>query len=81
MPPCRHTHLILLPESGQRLRCRRCHLTLSAEELQDGFCPECYESSGRRHYDFEPVESTQETRYRCEQCGILIQYRSRQETT
>lgn len=81
MSDCRHMHLLLLPENPGRLRCRRCHLTLTAEELQGGHCPECFETTGQRHYDFEPIETMEETRYRCEQCGALIQYRARQEAT
>jgi ribosomal protein S27AE len=76
MTECRHTHLVLLPQSRKRLRCRRCHLTLTPEELGGDYCPECFETSGARHNDFEVLEWLEEARYRCEQCGALIEYRA-----
>ncbi len=79
MAACRHTHLELLPPSGQRLRCRHCHLTLTAEELGGGHCPECFEALGVRHYDFETLQGQEEVRYRCEQCGAVIDYRPYQK--
>jgi hypothetical protein len=74
MPSCSHDQLELLPEKKQRVRCRHCHLTISEQELGDGFCPECYEKSGDKRYDFEPlpVDHDGPARYRCEQCGIII---------
>ncbi len=75
MTRCRHHHLALLPEKSRRLRCRRCHLTIDADELQGGFCPECYEANGTRHNDFEVLVSPQGTQYRCEQCGAVIDYK------
>jgi hypothetical protein len=48
-------------------------LTISAEELGDGFCPECFEANGNKHYEFEPMAATQTgARYRCEECGAII---------
>jgi rubrerythrin len=57
------------------VRCRVCHLTLKTEELEDGYCPECYDRDGRRQTDFEEVtgENNVPTRYRCEDCGVLIE--------
>jgi predicted RNA-binding Zn-ribbon protein involved in translation (DUF1610 family) len=75
MNECRHHQLVLLPQNHKRLRCRRCHLTLTAEELGSDYCPECFETSGIRHDDFEALEWTEEARYRCEQCGAAIEYR------
>ena len=74
MTPCRHATLELLVERKSTMRCRRCHLTLAAEELGDGYCPECFDSSGTKHFDFEELAHTgsQGSRYRCEDCGILI---------
>ncbi len=74
MLTCRHNRLLLLPTSGIRLQCRQCHLTISAEELDGGYCPECYDSTGVRQYDFTPVSDEDDTvaRYRCEDCGVVI---------
>ncbi len=74
MTLCKHSHLVLLPEAPRRLRCRRCHLTIKAEELDQKYCPECFESSGKRYEDFEIVESEAGTRYRCEECHAVIEY-------
>ncbi|MGD9210043.1 MAG: hypothetical protein PVI90_04675 [Desulfobacteraceae bacterium] len=74
MTLCKHQNLVLLPPTIKRLRCRECHLTIKAEELTDRYCPECYESSGKRNYDFEPIESEESTRYRCEDCHLVIEY-------
>jgi hypothetical protein len=76
MTACRHTQLVLLPQTRKRLRCRRCYLTLSAEELGGDHCPECFATSGVRHTDFELLEGLEEVRYRCEQCGAIIEYRA-----
>ncbi len=75
MTSCRHMNLVLLPNEKNRLRCRHCHLTISADELQGSYCPECYEASGRKLYDFEEIEAGEQekTRYRCEQCGVVIE--------
>ena len=74
MTPCRHATLELLVERKSTMRCRRCHLTMAAEELGDGYCPECFDISGTKHFDFEELAHTgsQGSRYRCEDCGILI---------
>jgi predicted RNA-binding Zn-ribbon protein involved in translation (DUF1610 family) len=73
MNACHHKKLVLLPGPRQRLRCRHCHLTISADELGDGHCPECFERSGYRRNDFEAVPAeTVSTKYRCETCGALI---------
>lgn len=74
MSACQHITLELLPSRKPRLRCRRCHLTLEAQDLGDGPCPECLESAGTRNYDFEEVRSADHgmATYRCEQCGVLV---------
>jgi Zn finger protein HypA/HybF involved in hydrogenase expression len=74
MSDCRHSRLLLLPPSQIRFQCRRCHLTISGEELDGGHCPECYESTGVRQYDFIPVSDEDDSvvRYRCEDCGVVI---------
>lgn len=74
MTSCRHSTLELLIERKTTMRCRRCHLTMAADELGDGHCPECFESSGTKHFDFEELTHAgrQEARYRCEECGIVI---------
>ena len=74
MTACKHKHLVLVPASAPRLRCRRCHLTLKADELVAGCCPECYERSGRRSKDFETLLPDEKIRYRCEACGAIIVY-------
>ena len=43
MPACSHEVLTLMPPPGARLRCRHCHLTITAQELGSGCCPECLE--------------------------------------
>ncbi len=57
------------------LRCRHCHLTIKADELGGGYCPECYEINGKKQSDFEEVaaEETTRVRYRCEDCGLIIE--------
>ena len=74
MKACKHTSLELIPERKSTVRCKRCHLTMSADELGDGYCPECFDSSGAKHYDFETVSTTASNvvRYRCEECGVII---------
>ncbi len=73
MPPCPHLNLMLLETPAPRMRCRHCHLTIRADELNGGYCPECYETDGRRRYDFETLAPRDAVvRYRCEDCGILI---------
>jgi hypothetical protein len=50
-------------------------LTIKAEELGKGHCPECFEMSGRKRFDFEEMaEGEREmARYRCEECGVIIE--------
>jgi hypothetical protein len=74
MSSCNHINLELLPGLKPKVRCRYCHLTLAAEDLKDGFCPECFDTSGNRRYDFEEVKSPEEpaARYRCDDCGVII---------
>ncbi|MGB7951892.1 MAG: hypothetical protein WCH75_29755 [Candidatus Binatia bacterium] len=74
MDPCPHASLELLPERKTTLRCRHCHLTLNGEELGDGFCPECFDATGSKRYEFEQIATTEgSARYRCEDCGVIIQ--------
>jgi hypothetical protein len=73
MKACNHTNLELLPGLKAKLRCRHCHLTLDAEDLKDGFCPECFDTSGKKRYDFEELEAPEApARYRCDDCGAII---------
>ena len=75
MNPCSHKTLVLLPEQKNILRCLHCHLTIKAEELGGSYCPECYESEGNKKYDFKEIEvkKTETDRYRCEDCGAIIE--------
>jgi len=75
MTPCRHQELVLVNKQGKKLRCHRCHLTIDEKELGEGYCPECLETQGVRHRDFEELEPEDDETilYRCEDCGILIQ--------
>jgi hypothetical protein len=75
MNPCRHLHLVLLsPLATHKLRCRHCHLTITPEELEGGYCPECYEAKGIKNSNFEEISTPGDgkTRYRCEQCNAVI---------
>lgn len=73
MPQCAHANIILIPQITGRLRCRHCHLTLKAEELENGYCPECLAVSGQKRTDFEKIESEKEiVQYRCEECGAML---------
>jgi Zn finger protein HypA/HybF involved in hydrogenase expression len=74
MTACRHSTLELIPERKSTVRCKRCHLTMSADDLGDGYCPECFDSTGVKHYDFESLSigSASVVRYRCEECGAII---------
>ncbi|MGH7872618.1 MAG: hypothetical protein ACREQO_10415 [Candidatus Binatia bacterium] len=74
MTACKHATLELLPKPKGKVRCQRCSLTISVDELEDGFCPECFASVGVKHYNFTPVApaSEQGARYRCEECGAII---------
>ena len=75
MGDCRHLKLVLVTPDTDKVRCRRCSLTISRSELEGDFCPECLEERGERHADFEPVgpEDTPGSHYRCESCGAVIQ--------
>ncbi len=73
MSNCPHHNLLLLEAPAPRRRCRHCHLTIREDELDGGFCPECYETSGKRRYEFETLAGAGEgINYRCEDCGLLI---------
>lgn len=72
---CKHTNIIAVAEkSVRRLRCLDCHLTIKAEELSSGYCPECFEAEGRKRENFEevPIPDGEKVRYRCEDCKIWI---------
>lgn len=71
---CKHKNLALYAEPDDRVRCQHCHLTIRRSELKSRYCPECYEASGTKRYDFDSVAETTEpkTQYVCEDCGILI---------
>ena len=73
MDSCRHATLVLVPVEMKR-RCCRCHLTVSHEELAGSYCPECFEESGRRYYDFDDVEAGGDSTspYVCEDCGVGV---------
>jgi predicted RNA-binding Zn-ribbon protein involved in translation (DUF1610 family) len=75
MTDCNHNTLVLLPGKKNRLQCRHCHLTISAEELGDNYCPECFETQDEKRYDFDPLpgESAEISRYRCEDCGMTVE--------
>jgi len=77
MTTCTHRQLVLLPEQHDRLRCRHCHLTITANDLTAGYCPECFETSHTKRYDFEEIvtSATGKARYRCEECGVIIESR------
>jgi ribosomal protein L44E len=49
-------------------------LTIKEEELNNNYCPECYESSGKKHAEFEVIETKENIRYRCEDCHTIIEY-------
>jgi Zn finger protein HypA/HybF involved in hydrogenase expression len=74
MSECLHKNLVLIKEISNKLRCTRCHLTLTPEELGNSYCPECYESTGKKHVDFEKItlDLADISRYRCEDCGVII---------
>ncbi len=75
MNSCRHSRLVLLPEDEEKVRCRHCHLIITVDELNKGWCPECFEISGERRYDFEKIAASEgaTVRYRCEECGAIIE--------
>ncbi len=74
MASCKHSTLELIPERKSTVRCKHCHLTMSADELGDGYCPECFDGSGEKLYDFETLANVggNVVRYRCEECGAII---------
>ena len=74
MDKCLHKNIILIHENSVRLRCRHCHLTIKAEDLTDGYCPECFEAEGKKRNNFEEVQITDsgEVRYRCEDCKTWL---------
>jgi hypothetical protein len=47
---------------------------MDGDELGDGCCPECFDRSGKRTYEFEEVENPGggEASYRCEECGMIL---------
>jgi hypothetical protein len=75
MTACTHYTLVLLPQKKSRLQCRHCHLTITPAELREGYCPECYEVHGDRRYDFDEIdaEASGPAKYRCEECGVIIE--------
>ncbi|MCF8069867.1 MAG: hypothetical protein K9L30_14900 [Desulfobacterales bacterium] len=77
MENCKHEILTLVIEKSNKVRCRHCHLTISEDELENGYCPECMEAHNVRHCDFDKVSrpDSPTTRYYCENCGIIIECR------
>jgi predicted RNA-binding Zn-ribbon protein involved in translation (DUF1610 family) len=65
---------LIKPDTKTRLQCQHCHLTITSDELGSSFCPECFEKTGKKRYDFNSVSTpkSEEVRYRCESCGIVI---------
>lgn len=74
MGKCKHANITLVIDNAERLRCRHCHLTIKAKELGKGYCPECFESRGKKTDDFETVAvpGGETVRYRCEDCGAWL---------
>ena len=74
MSSCKHSTLELIAERKSTVRCKHCHLTMSADELGDSYCPECFDGMGAKRYDFEVVSAAdgKVVRYRCEECGAII---------
>jgi rubrerythrin len=75
MDDCPHLKLVLVTPDTDKVRCRRCNLTISRNELEGEYCPECLEVRGERHSEFEEVATDEipGTHYRCETCGALIE--------
>jgi protein-arginine kinase activator protein McsA len=75
MPTCTHRQLVLLPAQQDKVRCRHCHLTINAQDVTERYCPECFATSRVKRYDFEALVTVDSgiTRYRCEDCGVLIE--------
>jgi hypothetical protein len=77
MSACPHRQLVLVRDTHVRLRCRHCHLTIKAADLPARYCPECFETTHTKRYDFDevvPVDSGI-VYYRCEACGGMIETR------
>ena len=77
MSACQHLQLVLVRDTHARLRCRHCHLTIKAADLPTRYCPECFETTRTKRYDFDevvPVDSGI-VYYRCEACGSMIETR------
>jgi hypothetical protein len=74
MTSCTHRQLVLLPAQYDRVRCRHCHLTINAADLPNRYCPECFETTNTKRYDFEELKTVETgiVRYRCEECGVII---------
>lgn len=72
MNTCKHRNLLLVTSSNDRIRCRHCHLTLRRDELKNRYCPECYDATGIKRFDFEEVVAapSDKVQYRCEDCQI-----------
>ena len=68
-------NLVLLSLQNDRVRCGHCHLTIERAELSNRYCPECYETTGSKRYDFQEVVEpmAEKVQYRCEDCGMLIE--------
>jgi hypothetical protein len=77
MATCRHLQLVLVRDNAAKVRCRHCHLTIKPEDLPGRYCPECFEATGLKRYDFEEVVvvAPETVRYRCEECGGMIETR------
>ena len=75
MASCQHRQLVLLSDKHTRVRCRHCHLTIKADDLTYRYCPECFEANNTKRYDFEEIvtAASGSVRYRCEECGVLIE--------
>jgi predicted RNA-binding Zn-ribbon protein involved in translation (DUF1610 family) len=75
MTSCIHPILVLLPEKKNMLRCQHCHLKIKADELEESYCPECFEIHRKKQYDFEEIADTDAgiSKYRCEKCGVIIE--------
>ncbi len=74
MSDCLHKNLTLIKERADKVRCKTCHLTITLEELGKNYCPECYDATGKKRYDFEKItlNPSNVSQYRCEDCGITI---------
>jgi len=77
MSACPHLQLVLVRDTYARLRCRHCHLTIKAADLLTRYCPECFETTHTKWYDFDQVVPADSgiVYYRCETCGGMIETR------